>query len=317
MLASLRNGVAEPATRLAPCHGGYQFGARWFGCWKREGHGSLDFVGALEHSCDVYFYQIGPKLGLERLEETARAFGLGERTGVDLPQEKQGLVPDQAWYEKNWGKRSHQAVMLNLAIGQGELLVTPLQLALMAATAGNLGRVVRPHVVHEVRGVPEFVKPRSGRARVTASAEDWAALRLGLENVVSSGTGRGAQVPGIHVAGKTGTAQNPHGQDHALFVCYAPAENPTIALAIVVENAGMAGAWRRRWPVGRSAGCSCRTRSCRLLPEAAPGGAARHHTHRHGIRGLHWRLEQEVLARRCRACVSRRSIGSWCGLRSG
>lgn len=241
MLASLRNGVAEPATRLAPCHGGYQFGSRWFGCWKREGHGSLDFVGALEHSCDVYFYQVGQKLGLERLEETARAFGMGEVTGVDLPQEKQGLVPDQEWYEKNWGKRSHQAVMLNLAIGQGELLATPLQMALVAATAGNLGRVVRPHIVHEVRGVPEFVKPRSGRARVTASAEDWAALRLGLENVVSSGTGRGAQVPGIHVAGKTGTAQNPHGQDHALFVCYAPAENPTIALAIVVENAGHGG----------------------------------------------------------------------------
>jgi penicillin-binding protein 2 len=241
MLASLRAGVAGPATRLAPCNGGYQFGSRWFGCWKREGHGSLNFVGALEHSCDVYFYQVGQKLGLERLDEAARSFGMGAVTGIDLPQEKQGLVPNQEWYQKSWGKRSHQAVMLNLAIGQGELLATPLQMAIVAATAGTQGRSVRPHIVHEVRGVPDFIKPRTGRPRITANADDWAAVRLGLEHVVTSGTGRGAQVPGLHVAGKTGTSQNPHGEDHALFICYAPAEDPTIAIAIVVENAGHGG----------------------------------------------------------------------------
>src|SRR5207342_3958900 len=88
MLTALRAGIARPGTTLQPCNGGYQFGGRWFGCWKKEGHGTLDFVGAIQHSCDVYFYQIGPKLGLAKLEEGARAFGLGDRTGVDLPQEK-------------------------------------------------------------------------------------------------------------------------------------------------------------------------------------------------------------------------------------
>jgi len=242
MLAALRAGIAKPATRLQPCPGYYEFGGRRFGCWKSTGHGSLDFIEALQHSCDVYFYQLGPRLGLPRLEATAREFGLGERTGVDLPQERRGLIPGTSWYDRRWGAgRWRKGLLLNLAIGQGELLLTPLQLALLTAEAANGGRALRPHVVKQVRGEPQFRPERPLQPGVQAEPATWDAVHQALERVVDAGTATLARVPGLRVAGKTGTAQNPHGDDHALFVCYAPVEAPTIALALVVENSGHGG----------------------------------------------------------------------------
>ncbi len=242
MLAALRSGDARPATRLAPCSGHYQFGSRSFACWKPTGHGSLDFVGALQNSCDVYFYQIGLSLGLPRLEETARAMGLGERSGVDLPEERGGLVPGTSWYDRHWGVgRWSRGLLLNLAIGQGELLVTPLQLALVTAEVVRDGRPLRPHVVRRVQGVAEFRPERPQQTGVSADPGIWNAIHVGLERVVESGTGTAARVPALRVAGKTGTAQNPHGKDHALFVCYAPADQPTLVLAFVIENSGHGG----------------------------------------------------------------------------
>ena len=242
MTAALRAGIATASTRLEPCAGGFQFGSRWFSCWNKAGHGSLDFVSALEKSCDVFFYQIGLKLGLTPLEEAARGFGLGERTGVDLPQEGRGLIPSMAWYDKRWGAgRWSKGLLLNLAIGQGELLLTPIQMALMVAEVSQNGHAVRPHLVKEVRGVPEFRPGRPDQEGVIASPAVWDAVQRGLEAVVATGTGTAARVPGIRVAGKTGTAQNPHGKDHALFACYAPADQPTIALAFVIENSGHGG----------------------------------------------------------------------------
>jgi penicillin-binding protein 2 len=242
MISALKNGVATPHTLLQPCNGSYQFGGRHFGCWKRAGHGTLDFVGALQHSCDVYFYQIGVRLGLPRLEATAKALGLGARTGIDLPQESSGLMPGQAWYDKRWGaNHMRKGVMLNLAIGQGEILCTPIQLATLAAEAAMGGEPLRPHVVKQVGGDPPRELERPNQSGVSASPEAWDAVHLGLERVVDSGTGTAAKVPGLAVAGKTGTAQNPHGKDHALFVCYAPADAPTIAMAFVVENTGHGG----------------------------------------------------------------------------
>lgn len=241
MFAALAHDVARPASRFAPCTGGYLFGGRVFGCWNRDGHGSLDFIGALQHSCDVYFYQVGPRLGLPRLEAASRALGLGDRTGIDLPQERKGLIPSPAWYDRRWGEgRWRKGLMLNLAIGQGELLVTPLQLAVMTAEAANGGRPVRPHVVREVRGTP-WRAERPRHPGLPGRDAEWAAVREALERVVDAGTGGAARVPGVRVAGKTGTAQNPHGEDHALFVCYAPVDDPVIALAIVVENSGGGG----------------------------------------------------------------------------
>jgi penicillin-binding protein 2 len=208
-------------------------------CWDHEGHGSLDFIGALQHSCDVYFYQIGPKLGLDRLQAAAHQLGLGEKTGIDLPQEKRGLIPDAEWYDSRWGVgKWRKGMMLNLAIGQGELLVTPLQLATMVAEVAGSGFALRPHVVEQIRGVEGFKPARPTRGRFAAEDGTWAAVHTAMELVVQDGTAAQARVPDVRVAGKTGTAQNPHGKDHALFVCYAPAEKPTIAMAFVVENSG-------------------------------------------------------------------------------
>lgn len=242
MVAALNSGIARPETRLQPCYGHYLFGGRSFACWKHEGHGSLDFIEALQNSCDVYFYQIGPRLGLDRLEAMARALGLGERSGIDLPQEKKGLVPSRAWYDRRWGEgKMRPGLMLNLIIGQGELLTTPLQLAAMIAQVARDGVPVQPHVVKEVRGVGPYTSTHTLRPRAQADPGVWAAVRTALERVVEAGTATSAKVPGVTVAGKTGTAQNAHGRDHALFVCYAPAENPTIAMAFVVENGGHGG----------------------------------------------------------------------------
>ena len=241
MLAALRFGVSTPERRLAPCPGHWTFAGRSFGCWKHSGHGSLTFIEALQHSCDVYFYQIAPPLGLEHLGETARDFGLGERTGVDLPQEGRGLIPSLSWYDQRRGGRFRPSLLLNLIIGQGEVLLTPLQMALMAAEVAADGRPLRPHVVREVTGAPEFHPPRPTHGGVIAAPEMWKALQTGLERVITDGTGGAAAVPGLRVAGKTGTAQNPHGGDHALFVCYAPADKPTIAMAFLVENSGHGG----------------------------------------------------------------------------
>ncbi len=241
MSAALSRGAAEPTTRFAPCAGGWRYGGRWFACWEKKGHGSLDMVPALQHSCDVYFYQLGLRVGLVGLEQTARALGLGARTGVDLPQEAKGLIPSPAYYDQRWGAgKWRSGLLLNLGIGQGELLLTPLQLALLAAEVAADGRPLRPHLVMRVRGEAAFRPPRPLQAGMPG-AEFWGTVRQAMELVVAAGTGTAARVPGMSVGGKTGTAQNPHGRDHALFVCYAPADDPRIAISVVVENAGHGG----------------------------------------------------------------------------
>lgn len=243
MLAGLHNDIANRNTHQpTACNGGYTFGSRRFGCWDKRGHGSLDLVSALQFSCDVYFYQLGLALGLDRLQAVANALGLGERTGIDLPGETRGLVPDDDYYNRHF-KSGHwpRGVLLNLGIGQGELLVSPLQLATMTSLVANGGHPVRPHVVRSVQGVPAFRIARPVEAGLVSSPEHWAVVHDAMQKVVDAGTATGARLPGIGVAGKTGTAQNPHGNDHALFVCYAPADNPTIALAIVAENSGHGG----------------------------------------------------------------------------
>ena len=240
--AALLHGLARPGTRLAPCGGGMTYGGRRFACWEHRGHGSLDLLGALQHSCDVYFYQLGLRLGLEKLGQTARAFGLGARTGVDLPQEARGLIPSAEYYDRRWGPgRWRSGLLLNLAIGQGELLLTPLQMALVAAQVAGGGRPLRPHLVERVGRAGVFRPERPVQTGFAADPAVWGPVHEALELAVTAGTGGAARVPGGRVAGKTGTAQNPHGQDHALFVCYAPADSPRVAVAVVVENAGHGG----------------------------------------------------------------------------
>jgi penicillin-binding protein 2 len=243
MLAGLRYGLVRPDSHEpTACNGAYYFGGRRFGCWDKRGHGSLDLLEALQFSCDVYFYQLGLKLGLEHLQETANDLGLGDRTGIDLPAETRGLVPTPAYYDRHF-KTGHwpRGVLLNLGIGQGELLCSPVQLALMTAVVANGGHPVRPHVVQGIEGVPEYKVDRPVEPGVNASPATWAAVHEAMQSVVDAGTATTARLPGISVGGKTGTAQNPHGKDHALFVCFAPVENPRIAMALVAENSGHGG----------------------------------------------------------------------------
>jgi penicillin-binding protein 2 len=243
MLAGLRAGIVHAGTHQpTSCNGGFFFGGRRFACWDHKGHGSVDLLTALQFSCDVYFYQLGLALGLDKLQQTARDLGLGEKTGIDLPAETRGLVPDDAYYNRHF-KSGHwpRGVLLNLGIGQGELLASPLQLALMASIVANGGHAIRPHVVQSIQGVPEYHVEKPLESGLVADEETWDAVHEAMQRVVDAGTATGAKLPGIAVAGKTGTAQNPHGKDHALFVCYAPADHPTIAIAMVAENMGHGG----------------------------------------------------------------------------
>ncbi len=244
--AALEEGLVTARSLMSvACQGGYQFGNRFFRCWKPEGHGSLNLIGAIEQSCDAYFYQLGQKLGLNIWTEYAKKCGFGQRTVIDLPDEARGLAPTSEWYDRRFGKGQWSTgVMLNLAIGQGEILTTPLQLANFYAALGNGGVLWKPHLLRRVEdpdGAQEY-RPEIVE-RLPFSQETLETLKKALVQVVQGphGTAHRSQVEGITVAGKTGTAENPHGKEHAWFVCFAPAENPKIALAVLVENAGHGG----------------------------------------------------------------------------
>ena len=248
--AALQEGVANRDTQLEPCTGFYKFGRRIFRCWRPEGHGRLNFFDAIEASCDIYFYQLGLRLGIDKLARYANKFGLNQITGIKLEGEKSSFYPNTQWYDQRFGKRKWgKGVLLNLSIGQGEILVTPIGLASYCAAIANGGYLYEPYIVAAQvpygTGKISVSRPshRKPKAAVGLSESTTALLKEAMEAVVSGpmGTGRMAAVQGIRVAGKTGTAQNPHGQDHALFIGFAPVENPEIAFAVVVENAGHGG----------------------------------------------------------------------------
>jgi penicillin-binding protein 2 len=243
---ALESEIAHGNTYLSPCTGSYQFGRRAFGCWKPEGHGRLNLVGAIIQSCDVYFYQLGLQVGLERWSHYARLCGFGEKVGVDLPDEVKGFVPSLEYYHKRYGKGEWvKNLVINLSIGQGEILATPLQVASFYCGLATDGTVYRPHILKEITS-PD------GRASSTQSEilrhlpfspSTLGVLKEAMVGAVNhqDGTGTLAQIRNVTVAGKTGTAQNPHGEDHAWFVGYAPAENPRIVVAVLIENIGHGG----------------------------------------------------------------------------
>lgn len=245
--AGLETGTIKGNSRFGACTGEMRFGNRIFRCWVEEGHGSLNLRGAIVQSCDIYFYQLGKKIGLDHWAKYARAFGFDRPTGIDLVGEKRGLVPTSDYYNKRYGKRGWtQNFVVNVAVGQGELLVTPLQLAVFAGKIGMEGRWYQPHLVKEIELVETgtLLKKNTVSKRVTeVSKKAYAALKRAMIDVVNSGlgTGQNAAIKGVSVAGKTGTAQNPHGEDHACFICFAPSADPVIALAVIVENGGKGG----------------------------------------------------------------------------
>jgi penicillin-binding protein 2 len=222
-------------------------GNRIFRCHKEEGHGSLNMLGGFVQSCDVYFYQQARALNVDRLGQTARRLGLGQRTGFALP-ESPGLVPDTPYYDKAFGKRGWTwAVAVNCIIGQGEVLVTPLQLARLVAAVANGGQLLEPQIVWSVVD-PQGRLVRELQPQVAQEAlfdrRTLRYLRKAMLNVVvhERGTGHSALPESLLVAGKTGTAETPgKKEDHAWFVFFAPYENPEIAGVVIVERAGHGG----------------------------------------------------------------------------
>jgi penicillin-binding protein 2 len=240
-LIGLEMGKITKNTRFQPCYGVYNFGKRTFRCWKPDGHGSLDLMGAIEQSCDVYFYQLGLSIGLEPFLEKLKDFELNRKLDIGIPEIKRGFIPDTLWYINRYGRRGYgRGHVINLSIGQGEILLTPLEITVMTGLIARK-RIRPPRVVMAIDG--EELPLSKSFLSIPVEERNLDIVREAMLLVVEgeNGTGKGARVEGIRVAGKTGTAQNPHGEDHALFTAFAPFEDPEVAVTVVVENAGQGG----------------------------------------------------------------------------
>ena len=231
-IAALESGSITPDDEYE-CLGSLTLGDREFHCWKEDGHGWVSFKNAFAQSCNIYFGQAGMKTGESNLLAYARRAGLGVVTGLDLPGEKAGLIP----------RPGDSGGALNLSIGQGALLLTPVQMANLIATVANGGNIFRPEIVRELRDrdgnkIEEFGPAIQSYFFVSETTLN--TLKEGLLAVVNSGTGRAAQAPGISVAGKTGTSQTAHREleltTRGSFVCYAPTDNPQVAMAVVLDS---------------------------------------------------------------------------------
>ncbi len=256
-IAGLEEGVIDENTTMH-CPGYYKYGNRIYRCWRRGGHGSVDIVKALSQSCDVFFYQVGQKLGIDPLAFYAKACGLGSATGINLDDEAEGLIPTSAWKKRRTGISWQGGETLSVAIGQGFDLSTPLQMLVLTSALANGGTRYKPLILKSVKTVDGDIVIQSKRqiiGRLPAGKKTLAIVKKGLWEVVNSpkGTGRIAHIKGIDISGKTGTAQvvgrsnDPHlsekdipyhFKDHAWFVSYAPSVNPQIAVAVLVEHGG-------------------------------------------------------------------------------
>ncbi len=232
--------------RTVYCNGQFLIGkeGRVFKCWKPKGHGRVDFVRAFTESCDVYFYQLGLKCGVDLIEKYARRFGIDRYSEIDLPGEALGFMPDRVWKKRRFRDVWYDGDTVNIAIGQGYVLTTPLNMACLSCILANKGILYQPRVVNVIRDQQREIVWQSSKRKifdVNLKQETWDLLTTVLQKVVVEGTGVAANVYGVSIAGKTGTAQNPHGGDHAWFICYAPVENPEVAMAIFVEHGGHGG----------------------------------------------------------------------------
>jgi len=256
-IAGLEEKVITPETSF-PCSGALPFGTREYQCWKKEGHGRVNLRQAIVESCDVYFYQVGLRLGVDRIAKYALALGLGRKTEFPLGNEKTGLVPSSSWKIKRFGTPWQAGETLSTAIGQGFNLITPLQMASFVSAVANGGNLFQPRVVQSIRAPHgELLKEFSPLVlrMLPVSPENLEIIREALWGAVNSpgGTGHRARLDGFNVAGKTGTAQviqrregrnepsAPDLQDHAWFACFAPAHQPEIAVVVLVEHGGQGG----------------------------------------------------------------------------
>lgn len=254
-VAALESHTMSPASTVH-CNGGYQFGRRLYHDWKAGGHGTVDLHAALVHSCDVYFYTVGQRMGIDVMAEYGRDFGLGKSTGIELPSERSGIMPSTEWKQKARHEAWLPGETISAAIGQGYVTVTPLQMASMIGTVANDGVNYRPRLVQAVMdritgNLQEL--PAVPRGKVNAKPETFRLVKEALADVVKAGTATRAKSPLVTIAGKTGTAQTSalrtgpekdipkKFRDHAWFVAFAPVESPTIAVAVLGEHMGHGG----------------------------------------------------------------------------
>ena len=258
-IAALEEKVIDPETPLQ-CHGSMAFGNRVFRDWKKQGHGAVDLHKGIVQSCDVYFYQLGQRIGIDRIAKYARALGLGEKTGIALHDEKPGLIPDTEWKMRRFGQPWFPGETPSASIGQGYVNVTPLQMANLMATVANGGTRYRPWFVRRVESLDGTLIREYGPEKIRSlelKENTLKHVRGALADAVNSGSGTGGHAKSnmVAIAGKTGTAQVAEMRgayvkseqlsylirDHAWFVAYAPAENPVIAIAALVEHGGHGG----------------------------------------------------------------------------
>jgi penicillin-binding protein 2 len=257
--AGLETGTVNTTTKVR-CMGGYPFGGRVYRDWKAGGHGVMDVMDAIVDSCDVFFYTLGQRLGIDTMAEYADRFGLGHETGIELPSERTGIVPSTAWKTKARNEIWMPGETISAAIGQGYTTVTPMQMAMVMATVAGSGESFRPRIVRAIkeRATGQVLDlPSVPRRKLALKPETYELLHESLEGVVTRGTAGRARSALVRIAGKTGTAQTAalkedrrKGEDvpkklrdHAWFVSYAPAEEPRIAVAVLVENMGHGGSW--------------------------------------------------------------------------
>ena len=257
-LAALEAGIINEKTSFH-CSGHKPVGNQDFHCWLKDGHGHVNVLQAIEQSCDVFFYEVGLKLGINRIAEMARRLGLGDETGILMPGEKKGLIPTKAWKEEEIGQFWTLGETVNASIGQGYVLATPLQLAVMTARIANGKKAIRPKLTNQEIHGQDFESDEFEDLNISPSA--LRVVQKGMRRVMngSKGTARRYDLTdkGIPIAGKTGTvqvraiskAEREQGvvdnadrpwkfRDHALFVCYAPYKNPRYAVSVVVEHGG-------------------------------------------------------------------------------
>ncbi len=254
------------------CSGEFNFSKHIFRCWSNAGHGSMNLVQAMENSCNVYFYQVGVNAGIDLIAETAKQLGLGSTTGIDIPDEKSGLIPDREWKQKKFNEEWWPGETISVSIGQGGIIVTPIQLAQLMAIVANRGTLYRPRLVSGYTGQSardsEYFEPEL-QVKIT-DFQDWDTIQEALHRVVfgSRGTARRVRIPEMTFAGKTGTAQVISQQaqkqlgflseaslpqrfrSHNWFAGFGPVENPEVVIVVLIENGGAEGS-REKFTVAK------------------------------------------------------------------
>ena len=236
--AALENNLSNPSEYFV-CPGYFKLGGRIAKCWKAAGHGHLSLLEGLVQSCDVVFYKLGLRIGPDILHDFAIKFGLGQRTGIDLPAEAYGIVPSSEWKKKVFKESWYPGDSINFAIGQGFLWVTPLQMANLYALIANGTERFEPHVIMSINdrsGEELFSYRPKVIGNIPVSEKNLGYIKQALHDVVSRGTARSVNIASFEAAGKTGTAENPKGPAHAWFICYSPYKDSKIVVAAFVEH---------------------------------------------------------------------------------